>query len=109
MINSIDDNKLLSLQESESLNINSVDFLEFNNSLLVFSDNINSPISVLYYEYYHSIEEVNHILDLSKEQIQCIVSDSKEINNAIPFGSTQDPSLLDFPDGVDVLQFIIDN
>ncbi len=89
------------------LTINSTQFIDFNTSVLIYSDRINSPIGVLYYENYTSLEEVNHILNINQENIQCIVCDDHRISNAIPLGSTQNPSLLDFPDGVDVMKFLV--
>ena len=89
------------------LTINSIQFIDFNNSILISSDRFNSPIGVLYYEHYNSLEEVNQRLKVNQEQIQCIVCDDNRINNAISLGSTQIPTLLDFPDGVDVMKFLV--
>ncbi|MCE3279566.1 MAG: acyl-CoA reductase [Bacteroidetes bacterium] len=79
-----------------------------NNFLLMKEDaSYTSPVGVLYYEYYNDISDVNAKLTEEKEQIQCVVSGSKEISNALPFGKAQCPALSDYADGVDTLQFLI--
>jgi hypothetical protein len=79
-----------------------------NNFLLMKEDlGYSSPVGVLYYEYYENIEDVNSKLQNEKEQIQCVVSGSEEINNALPFGKAQCPELSDYADGVDTFQFLI--
>jgi hypothetical protein len=80
-----------------------------NNFLLLKEDvNYSSPIGVLFYEYYDSLESINQRFENEFEQIQCIVSNSPEIKNAIPFGSAQCPQLIDYADGIDTLKFLID-
>jgi len=63
-----------------------------------------SPIASLFYEYYDDLNQLTEKLDTDTEQIQCVVSNS--IENAIPFGKTQQPSLTDYADGVDTLAFL---
>ena len=49
---------------------------------------------------------MNKIIDLKKDQIQCVVSQDLNINHASPFGSAQTPTLYDFPDRLDVMKFM---
>lgn len=50
---------------------------------------------------------IRQIFYKDKDKIQCIVN--QKINpNFIPFGQTQQPSLSDYADGVDTLQFLIE-
>jgi hypothetical protein len=58
-----------------------------------------SPISQLHYQFYTNRDDVKKQLDETK--IQCFVG-----KGFIPFGMAQQPSLLDFPDGVDTLDFL---
>jgi hypothetical protein len=67
---------------------------------------ISSPISIVYYEYYTSLEELKGLLKEQKDQIQCIVSESG-LEEEIPFGTTQSPALWDYADGVDTLNFLL--
>lgn len=59
-----------------------------------------TPISVLNYEFYAMDNEPGPAL-AGNPDIQCIVG-----KGHIPFGSAQNPGLMDYADGVDVLQFI---
>lgn len=78
-----------------------------NNFLLLKEDkSYSSPIGVLFYEYYDDLKALNERLERDKEQIQCIVSSSPEIKNAIPFGTAQFPKLSDYADGVDTMKFL---
>ena len=79
-----------------------------NNFLLLKEDvNNSSPIGVLFYEYYDNLIDLNIRLEKEKEQLQCMVSNSVEIKNAIPLGKAQCPSLADYADGIDTMQFLI--
>lgn len=63
----------------------------------------SSPISVVFYETYKSLEELKETLNNSEDKIQCIISE-----NHIPFGEAQEPKLSDYADGVDTMQFLLD-
>lgn len=79
-----------------------------NNFLLLKEDvAYSSPIGVLFYEFYEDIKILNKKLESENEQIQCIVSSSIEIKNAIPFGIAQCPKLNDYADGVDTMKFLM--
>ncbi len=78
-----------------------------NNFLLLKQDETySSPIGVLYYEFYETIAELNKKLESEKEQIQCVVSNSVDIIDAVPFGKAQCPALSDYADGVDTMKFL---
>jgi hypothetical protein len=65
-----------------------------------------SPISSVFYEYYDDLEDIKAKLELEKDKIQCVVSNSK-IKGELPFGQTQKPNLWDYADNVDTLSFLI--
>lgn len=60
-----------------------------------------SPVAMLYYEYFQDVNKVDKFIDENKDKLQCIVSEER-----IPFGSTQEPNLLDYSDGVDTIDFL---
>jgi hypothetical protein len=60
-----------------------------------------SPISQLNYEYYNNEQELAASLQKNQD-VQCIVG-----KQYIPFGQAQLPSLTDYADGVDTLQFLL--
>jgi hypothetical protein len=76
-------------------------FLDNNFLLMKESDQLFSPLSMLHYQYYQSPEEANSFLDAHRSQIQCIVG-----QEFIPFGQAQCPSLMDYPDGMDTMEFL---
>ena len=85
--------------------MNNIPFFDGNSFLLTQNESINSPISVIYYEEYESVNDILSFLKLHKNEIQCVVSSLKEISGCIGFGQSQYPSLLDYPDNRDTVLF----
>ncbi|TKC08342.1 acyl-CoA reductase [Pedobacter polaris] len=88
--------------------VNGVQHLD-NGFLLVKEDeNFVSPLSVLFYEKYTSITDVEEKLNQQDEQIQCVVSNLPlNINKEkIGFGDSQNPKLWDYADNVDTIEFL---
>jgi hypothetical protein len=72
-----------------------------NDSILLIEDTaLFSPISQLNYEFYSNREKLIESLSEEKD-LQCIVG-----KGFIPFGMSQSPSLKDYADGIDTLQFL---
>ena len=82
----------------------------YNNGcvILIESEVIPSRIAQLNYEYYDSLEDLSSELVEKADQIQCIIS-KNSVNNlkTLPFGAAQKPSLFDYADGVDTMNFLI--
>ena len=73
-----------------------------NGFLLLKEDSSHlSPVAMLYYEYYDDISIVERFIKDNVDSLQCVVSKEK-----ISFGSTQNPSLWDYADGVDTIEFL---
>ena len=75
--------------------------------LMTENEGIASPIAGLYYEFYDNFEDLSQKLLARKDEIQCVIS--KETIDGLPcfkFGEAQKPSLSDYADGVDVMQFL---
>lgn len=70
------------------------------------SQELVSPISVVFYEYYSSEAELSLKLSALQEKIQCIVSEDGWYEGSLPFGTAQSPELWDYADGVDTLEFL---
>jgi hypothetical protein len=78
-----------------------------NGFLMVKEDpSYASPIATLFYERYESIEDLLDILDDDSDKIQCIVS-NKLSEKHLAFGSTQNPTLDDYADGIDTVDFLL--
>jgi hypothetical protein len=73
------------------------------NDSIVLVENASpfSPIGTLHYSFYNNVEEVYTYLK-TDEQVQAIAG-----AYGIPFGKAQQPSLMDYADGVDVMQFLL--
>ncbi len=87
--------------------LNNTEFIDFDNLLLLESSDMHSPISVLYYQYYDDMDTLNKFLLSQSNQIQCVVAKDSAVSNSVYFGQAQKPTLLDFPDGVDVIKFLL--
>lgn len=74
-------------------------YMSNDSIVLIENESPFSPISQLHYQFYTNQAEVKNKIDENK--IQCIVG-----KGYIPFGKAQQPSLKDFPDGVDTLDFL---
>ncbi|QRQ99977.1 acyl-CoA reductase [Dyadobacter sandarakinus] len=75
--------------------------------LITQSPALVSPISVLHFEHYTSMDKLKVTLADASEQIQCIAgSNATGIPGAVPFGSTQEPELTDYADAVDTMAFL---
>ena len=79
-----------------------------DNGFLIFkeSQELVSPIAVVYYELYASKEELTEKLKQQESKIQCVVSHTDLWPGAIPFGEAQSPEPWDYADGVDTLRFL---
>jgi hypothetical protein len=87
--------------------VNRTKFLE--NGFVMMSENpqIASPISVIHYQYYHTLKEVQAELEVRRDEIQCVVSNADLSIGSVEFGNAQKPRLFDYADGVDVVGFLL--
>lgn len=68
-----------------------------------------SGIANLFYEYYDNEEALHQKLLAEKEQIQVVVGQVDWTDLPVAdFGKAQEPTLLDYADGVDVMDFLLD-
>lgn len=82
----------------------------FDNGFLMVKedDRLTSPLSVLFFNYYHDMAEAENIIDQNAENIQCIVSKLplQVTSQVVNFGQSQQPKLWDYADGVDTMEFL---
>jgi len=86
--------------------VNKVPHLDNGFTLLTQSEQLVSPISVLYFETYTTQSDLKKKINSRKEKIQCIVSANGWFDNSVPFGKAQLPELSDYADGIDTLRFL---
>ncbi|MEQ5791665.1 acyl-CoA reductase [Muricauda sp. NFXS6] len=83
-------------------------FKIMDNGFMVLKEDeaLTSPISVLYYSHYDDESRLRKELEELGEHIQCVVS-SESLANGVNFGDTQKPSLNDYADGIDTMEFLL--
>ena len=81
-------------------------FIDSDYFLMKQSKEYTPPISMIYYDYYNEILEVQEAVKENKNQIQCIVT-NLEIENSIKFGEAQKPKLYQYADNIDTLDFLL--
>lgn len=92
--NNYDYNKAIYLMNLEEI-------LDNGFVLLKESEDLFSPLAMLFYHRYEAVSEVERYLEEHKEDIQAIVG-----RNYLPFGVAQCPGLSDFADGVDTMRWL---
>jgi hypothetical protein len=81
----------------------------YDNGFLILTphENLVSPISVIFYEPYKSLEDLQAKISLNHDKIQCIVSKNSWYESSQSFGDAQKPKLWDYADGVDTMAFLL--
>jgi hypothetical protein len=81
--------------------MNNIYYMTNDCIVLVENEQVFSPIGTLHYSYYE--DKTNIIDDLkTNNQVQAIVG-----KGFLPFGQAQQPSLMEYADGVDVMAFLL--
>ncbi|MBO5902396.1 MAG: aldehyde dehydrogenase [Tidjanibacter sp.] len=63
-------------------------------------------LSVITFSEYDSDDDVQKYFSQRAEKIQCVVAQNNPFERTVPFGQTQHPTLSDYADGVDVIDFL---
>ncbi|WP_207435481.1 acyl-CoA reductase [Sabulibacter ruber] len=87
--------------------VNGVPHLD--NGFLMVTENqqLVSPISVLFYETYTDQQDLGQKLEAVQEKLQCVVSKEAHWPRSFAFGQAQCPSVNDYADGVDTMEFLL--
>ena len=86
--------------------MNNEKFIDNGYFMLTESKEFSPPISVINYQYYRDIKEVQEILEENQDRLQCVVSHCT-IKNSVEFGETQNPKLYDYADNIDTFDFLL--
>ena len=87
--------------------VNRIEHFDNGFLMLMESEALVSPISVLHFEYYDSPEAISVFIEAAQEKIQCVVGNvGSNIKGVIPFGQAQQPTLYDYADSVDTMAFL---
>jgi len=88
--------------------VNRVTHLDNGFLILKQDESFASPPPVVFYEFYENQKQLNQLLDMKHEQIQCIVSIDNNIKNSILPGKAQQPELWEYADGIDTIGFLLE-
>ena len=87
--------------------LNQEQFWDNNFVMLKEDEKLFSPLSVINFSRYETINDVQNFLSENEENIQCVVANSTlEIPAAIGFGEAQHPELDTYADNVDTMAFL---
>jgi len=81
-----------------------IKFMDSGFLILKEDQHLSTPIGVINYEVYEDENALKNSISLQKNNIQCIVG-KHEIAN-FTFGKAQNPSLSDYADGIDTINFL---
>jgi len=80
--------------------LNNIYYMTDGTILLTENQALFSPISHIFYEFYDDAKTIPE--KVNKNDLQCFVG-----KGYTPFGTTQQPSLFDYADGVDIMAFLL--
>lgn len=87
--------------------LNRTPFLATGSLLVTEDKSLQSRIAMLHYEFYEDKKTLENQLLTQLDDIQCIASWIHfDTLKTVPLGATQSPTLTDYPDGVDVMEFV---
>lgn len=86
--------------------LNREPFLDNNFLILKESREMHSPVGVLFYEEYASLETVRARLKELEPELQCIVTNTALSVTKEPFGAAQKPGVFTFADNVNTIAFL---
>ncbi|MBC5993326.1 aldehyde dehydrogenase family protein [Pontibacter cellulosilyticus] len=80
----------------------------FDNGFMLVqeSENLISPVSVLFYQTFTSLADLRQKLAAVKDKTECVVSAHGWLEGSIPFGDAHRPMLWDYSDGIDTMAFL---
>jgi hypothetical protein len=86
--------------------LNQDKFWDNNFVMLKEDDKLFSPLSVINFSRYSSLEDVKSFVAENEESIQCIVAKEELGFDSVPLGEAQNPSLNTYADNVDTMKFL---
>ncbi|MDP9959409.1 acyl-CoA reductase [Chryseobacterium lathyri] len=86
--------------------LNQDKFWDNNFVMMKEDDKLFSPLSVINFSRYSSLDEVKSFIAENEQDIQCIVAKSELGLDSIPFGEAQHPALDTYADNVDTMKFL---
>ena len=86
--------------------LNQDQFWDNNFVMLKEDEKLFSPLSVIHFSRYSSLEDVKDFINENEENIQCVVGKDDLGFETIYFGEAQNPGLDTYADNVDTMKFL---
>nr|WP_315027739.1 acyl-CoA reductase [uncultured Chryseobacterium sp.] len=86
--------------------LNQDKFWDNNFVMLKEDDKLFSPLSVINFSRYESLDDVKGFIAENEENIQCVVAKEELGLDSISFGEAQSPALDTYADNVDTMKFL---
>lgn len=86
--------------------LNQDKFWDNNFVMLKEDDKLFSPLSVINFSRYSSLEDVKNFIAENEENIQCVVAKDELGLDSIQLGEAQNPGLSTYADNVDTMKFL---
>lgn len=80
----------------------------WDNNFVMLKEDVQlfSPLSVINFSRYSSLDEVKDFISENEENIQCVVAKNELGIDSIQFGEAQNPGLNTYADNVDTMKFL---
>lgn len=86
--------------------VNQTKHLDNGFTLFQQSEQLASPISVIYYDYYEDKNTLKSQINSLSNKIQCVVSEDNFFGDIVNFGKAQMPEIWDYADNIDTINFL---
>lgn len=86
--------------------LNQEKFLDNNFVMLKEDDKLFSPLSVINFSRYSSLDDVKNFIAENEENIQCVVAKDELGLDSVQLGEAQNPGLNTYADNVDTMKFL---
>ncbi|WP_343662217.1 acyl-CoA reductase [Chryseobacterium mucoviscidosis] len=86
--------------------LNQDKFWDNNFVMLKEDEKLFSPLSVINFSRYSSLDEVKSFISENEENIQCVVAKDELGLDSVTFGEAQNPGLNTYADNVDTMKFL---
>lgn len=94
------------IQQKALLVMQRVPFVDLGGAVLVEQREFPEALSRIAVSRYRSLEEVSEWLALHDGELQCVVSECITHGRRVGFGKSQTPTLFDYPDDRDVMEWL---
>lgn len=94
------------IQQKALLVMQRVPFVDLGGAVLVEQREFPEALSRIAVSRYRSLEEVSEWLALHDGELQCVVSECITHGRRVGFGKSQTPTLFDYPDDRDILDWL---